>query len=133
MPGDLPEFYFRVRDNGALVFRIDRENRLSRVDMDQIATVNVRNGEVKAHGDRTLSEADMAAIRAWVAERAADLARREYDDILRIIDQLNQAAHWAQARASEAQLDAVTDRLLMAMHDLRSVLVRRKGERRGEG
>ena len=27
MSGDLPDFYFRVRENGAAVFRVDTENR----------------------------------------------------------------------------------------------------------
>ena len=49
---DLPEYYFRVRENGAIVFRIDTENRMRRIEMDQIAVVNVKNGEIKPHGDR---------------------------------------------------------------------------------
>ena len=31
MTGDLPEYYFRVRENGATVFRVDTENRQRRV------------------------------------------------------------------------------------------------------
>jgi hypothetical protein len=77
MAADLPDYYFRGRDNGAFVFRIDTESRQRRIDMDQIAVLNIRNGEIKPHGDRTLSEDD----------------------------------------------------LLLAMHDLRSVLVRKKAER----
>jgi hypothetical protein len=34
-----------------------------------------------------------------------------------------------QTRASDDQLDLVTDALLLAMHDLRTVLVRRKADR----
>ncbi|MEY3532238.1 MAG: hypothetical protein RI979_262 [Pseudomonadota bacterium] len=26
MSGDLPDYYFRVRENGAVVFRVDTEN-----------------------------------------------------------------------------------------------------------
>jgi len=44
MDGDLPEYYFRTRENGAAVFRVDTENRQRRIEMDQIAIVNVRNG-----------------------------------------------------------------------------------------
>src|SRR5690606_19902989 len=62
---ELPDYYFRVRENGAFVFRVDTENRMRRIEMDQIAAVNIRNGEIKPHGDRPLSEADLAAIRAW--------------------------------------------------------------------
>jgi hypothetical protein len=127
----LPPYFFRVRENGAAVFRISTETRMRRLEFDEIAVVNLRNGTVKPHGDRVLDAADLAAIRAWMAERQATLARRETDDILRTIDQLNLTAHWAQSRATPEQLAAVTDALLLAMHDLRSVLVRRKAERLG--
>ena len=80
MPGDLPDHYFRVRDNGAIVYRVDAENRQRRIEMDQIATVNVKNGEVRAHGDRKLTPEDMAAIRTWVEKRQALVALREVDD-----------------------------------------------------
>ena len=126
---DLPEYYFRVRDNGAFVFRVDTENRQRRIEMDQIAVVNIRNGDVKPHGDRTLTEADLAEITAWMAERKALLARRDIDDIHRAVDYLNTTTHWAQSRATDDQLDEVTDTLLLAMHDLRAVLVRKKADR----
>lgn len=126
---DLPDYYFRVRDNGALVFRVDPETRNRRIDLEQIAVLNMKNGEVRPQGDRTLSPDDMAAIRDWMTARAEVLSRRETDDILRTIDHLNQTAQWVQSKASDTQLDAVTDALLLAMHDLRGVLVRKKAER----
>lgn len=125
----LPPYFFRVRENGAAVFRVDTENRQRRIEMEPVAVVNVRNGNVRPHGDRALTPEDRAAIAAWLGERAAILARREVDDIHRTIDHLNLTAQWAQSGASEDALDAVTDPLLMAMHDLRTVLVRRRAER----
>ena len=122
---DLPEYYFRVRENGAFVFRVDTANQLKRIEMDQIAAVNVKNGEIKAHGDRSLSEADLTAIRSWLDDRRTLLAQRDIDDILRTVDHLNLTAQWVQTKATEADLDQVADALLMAMHDLRSVIVRR--------
>jgi hypothetical protein len=129
MANDLPEYYFRVRENGAVVFRIDTGNRQRRIDMDQIAVVNIRKGEIKPHGDRTLSEADIAAITDWMQKRQEILEHRDIDDILRTVDHLNMTAQWAQSRATDAQLDRVTDALLLAMHDLRTVLVRKKADR----
>jgi hypothetical protein len=129
MASDLPEYYFRVRENGAAVFRVDAENRQRRIEMDQIAVVNMRNGEIKAQGDRKLSDGDITAIKEWMEERAKTLAYREIDDIFRAIDYLNTTAHWAQSKATDAQLEAVTDHLLLAMHDLRSTLVRKKADR----
>ena len=129
MASDLPEYYFRVRENGAFVFRIDTANRQRRIDMDQIAVVNIRNGEIKPHGQRELSEADLEAIRDWMARRTALLAERDIDDIHRAVDYLNLTTHWAQTRASDDALENVTDALLLAMHDLRTVLVRKKADR----
>jgi len=133
MSAELPDYYFRVRDNGAFVFRVDTENRQRRIEMDQIAVINIRNGEIRPHGDRTLSDDDMARITAWMEARTELLAGRDMDDIHRAVDYLNTTTHWAQSKASGEQLDDVTDDLLLAMHDLRSVLVRKKADRLMKG
>ena len=129
MASELPEYYFRVRENGAAVFRVDTENRQRRIEMDQIAVLNIRNGEIKPQGDRVLSDADMKVIRDWMAKRSQVLAQRDIDDIHRAVDYMNLTTQWAQSKASPEQLEAVTDQLLLAMHDLRSVLVRKKADR----
>ncbi|WP_170449404.1 hypothetical protein [Ruegeria arenilitoris] len=129
----LPEYYFRVRENGAVVFKIDTENRQRRIEMDQIAVINIRNGEVKPHGQGTLTEADKTEIARWMDERKSLLARRDVDDIHRTIDHLNLTTQWAQSKATDTQLENITDRLLLAMHDLRTVLVRKKADRLEKG
>jgi hypothetical protein len=129
MSADLPEFYFRIRENGASVFRVDTENRQRRLELQEIASINIRNGNIKPHGDHVLTTAETQAIRHWMAARAERLAARDLDDIHRAIDHMNLTTHWAQARASDEALDQVTDALLLAMHDLRSVLVKKKAER----
>lgn len=129
MTADLPQFYFRIRDNGAAVFRLDTENRQRRLEMEEIATVNVKNGTIKQHGDTVLTPSESEAIKLWLTARVATLATRDIDDIHRAVDHLNLTTHWAQSRATDDQLDAITDTLLMAMHDLRTVLVRKKSER----
>ncbi|WP_296761681.1 hypothetical protein [Sediminimonas sp.] len=129
MSVELPDYFFRVRENGAFVFRVDSENRQRRIEMDQIAVVNIRNGEIKPHGERQLDATDLEAIHDWMEERRLTLAERQIDDIHRAVDHLNMTAHWAQTRATDAQLEEITDALLLAMHDLRSVLIRKKAER----
>ena len=125
----LPEYYFRIRDNGAAVFRVDVEDRHRRIDMQQIAVVHTNRGDFKPYGDHVLTAADETVILDWIAARKTLQARRELEDLHRTIEQLNLAAHWAQTHASDADLEAVTDELLLAMHDLRSVLVRKKSDR----
>jgi len=129
MVAELPPYYFRVRDNGAFVFRVDTENRQRRIEMDQIAVVNIRNGEIKPHGGRELTPEDLAAIKQWMEERNRLLAYRDIDDIHRAVDYLNTTTQCAQSKATDEQLEAVTDALLLAMHDLRTTLVRKKSER----
>lgn len=129
MSSDLPDYYFRVRENGAVVFRVDTENRQRRIEMDQIAVVNIKNGDVKPHGDTKLTKEDKAEINAWMAERRALLDARTVDDILRTVDHLNLTSQWVQSKATPDQLEQITDTLLLAMHDLRSVLVRKKADR----
>lgn len=126
MVADLPKYFFRTRDGGANVFRVDGNNRHRRIEMEQIASINMRTGDVRPNGDRELFAEDLQAIDTWIADRRETLEWRQMDDILRTVDQLNATAHWAQSSASDEQLETVTDTLLMAMHDLRSVLVRRK-------
>ena len=132
MPVELPELYFRVKDNGASVFRVEAENRQKRLEMTAIANVNVRNGEVKQQGQHVLTEAEKTAIEAWKVARQADLAGRDFDNIRQTEEQLNLTTHWAQSRATPEQLEEVTDRFLLAMHDLRTVLVRKKASRMDE-
>ena len=129
MPDELPGYYFRIRDNGAVVFRVETENRQRRMELIELATVNVKNGTIKPHGEATLTPADTAAIKDWMAARVAVLAERDIDDIHRAVDYLNMTAQWVQTRANDGQLDRVTDDLLLAMHDLRGVLVRKKADR----
>lgn len=125
----LPDLYFRVRDNGAQVFRVTTDSPTRRLEMTAIAVVNVRNGEIRPQGKQEPTEEELAEITAWRDARADILAIREDDEIRRSIDQINMVAHWAQSRATDRQLDEVTDDLLLAMHDLRSVLVRKRADR----
>ena len=129
MTANLPQLYFRIRDSGATVFRVDTENRQRRIGMEEIATINVKNGNIKPHGEVVLTPPELALMKDWLAARVATLALRDIDDIHRAVDHLNLTTHWAQTRATEAQLDGVTEALLLAMHDLRTVLVRKKSER----
>lgn len=129
MSADLPDYYFRIRENGAAVFRVDTQNRQRRIEMDQIAIVNVNKGEVKPHGDTDLTDEGIEAIQGWLDKRVRLLAQRDIDDIHRAVDYMNVTTQWVQSKASEEQLEDVTDALLLAMHDLRTVLVRKKADR----
>ncbi len=124
----LPPYYFRLRDVGAHVFRVAYDERNQRIEMEPIASVQIRNGDIRPLGDRNLTASDRAAIAEWLAARQGALRNRDREEVERSIEALNATAHWAQTRATPEDLDAVTDRLLLAMHDLRGVLARKRAE-----
>ncbi|MEE9428393.1 MAG: hypothetical protein V3V25_09635 [Paracoccaceae bacterium] len=129
MTTELPDYYFRIKENGAFVFRVDTDNRQRRIEMDQIAVLNIKNGDIKAQGDRELSQTDMVAIEEWIAARKSVIAARSQDAIAGTVEHINLTTHWINSKASDTELEAITDELLMAMHDLRTVLVRKKAGR----
>ena len=125
---EIDNLFFRVRENGAAVYRVDAENRQRRLDMQQIAVVNIRNGDVKPQGDQVPTAAERNSIDAWVVERRKIIEERRIDDLHRTTDHLNLTAQWVQTRATDEQINQFADELLLAMHDLRSVIVRRKAD-----
>lgn len=125
----LPNLFFRVKENGATVFRVTTETRQNRLDMTQIASVNVRNGEIRAQGNKEITGDERAEMEAWIETRRAVLEARHMDDVHRTVDFLNQTAQWVQSKATDDELEEVTDTLLLTMHDLRSLLVRKKADR----
>ena len=125
----LPKYFFRTRENGAVLFKAPGENRQNRAEMHQIAAINMRSDTVKPLGDTVLTDEETKLIADWMRERKTVLEEREIDDILRTIDHLNLTAQWAQSKASDADLERVTDQLLLSMHDLRTILSRKKIER----
>ncbi len=129
MTAPLPELYYRIRENGAFVFRIDTENRQRRIEMEQIAFANVKNGEIRPHGNRELSDTERKTIESWLTERRAVLDAREMERVRCTVEQMNLTTQWALSKATEEQLEEVTDALLLAMHDLRTILVRKKSDR----
>ncbi|MEL6425756.1 MAG: hypothetical protein AAGK98_08950 [Pseudomonadota bacterium] len=124
----LDGLYFRTKDNGAAVYRIDTENRHRRLDMVQIAVVTVRNGEIKPHGQQVPTDAERAEMEAWIAARRTLVAERERTEIDLLIEALHKGAQWAQSKASDGDIRETSPALFMAMHDLRATLVRRNGD-----
>ena len=129
MDTSLPWYFFRIRENGATLFKMPEQNRQNRLEMHQIAVINIRNETVKPQGDTVLTDEETKLIADWMQERKTVLEEREIDDILRTVDHLNLTAQWAQSKASDADLERVTDQLLLSMHDLRTILSRKKAER----
>ena len=126
------KYFFRVKENGAVVFRIDPESPTRRIEMTQIAVINVKNGEIRPQGDRVLGDEDRRAVEEWLEGRREVLKEREFGEIQKTVEQLNLVANWVQQRATPEDLERVSDALLLAMHDLRTVLVRKASDRPSE-
>lgn len=122
---DRPNLYFRRKDNGAAVFRITEGNN-RRMDLQQIAMLK-HNSEVKLLNNQEITETEMAEISAWHEAREAGQNTRDTARIDTLIGDINAAAQWLQSSASDAQVSAESEPLLMAIHDLRTTLVKRMG------
>lgn len=128
MDNNWPELFFRKRGPGAAVFRVDSTPRSGQVDLIQIAAVNLKSGKINPSGGHDLTEQDRSTISAWAKDQALrDSAPKT--PATKAIDAMNLAAHWVQSKASDTELDTATTDLLLAIHDLRSVLVRKSAER----
>lgn len=129
---ELPDFYFRLKDNGATVFAVVIEEHLQKLDLKPIAQINMRNNDVRPQGDHVLSDKEQDAIEIWMAARREKLAAEDKARVSDTIDQISHLAHWAQSTATDDQLEEATEALLMAMFDLRNVLTRKKADRLGK-
>ena len=120
------DLYFRIKDNGATVFRINDEVRQRRLDLQPVAEANVRNGDIKLRKDVVLTDGEKAEITGWLDARRAELKAREIEQARLTIEHLNATANWISSKPDEAAAEEMSEGLLMAMHDLRAAIVRFK-------
>ena len=128
MSGDA-DLYFRARDGGAQVFRVIHDAKDGRLRLEPLATISLNADAVRPQGDREISAAEQTTISTWMDERRATLKAREIDDVARTLEAMQRTAHWVQGKASDDALAQVEDDLLMAAHDLRLAIVKRKADR----
>jgi hypothetical protein len=118
------EYYFRPRPGGAMMLRIAYDSRLRRSEMHRVAGINAKTGAIDVTTGHDLTDAERALIDDWLAQ-----GNGLEGDAAKMVEQIGHIAHWAQFRANPAELAAATDDLLLAMQDLREVLVRKAAQR----
>jgi len=118
----LPNLYFRRKGAGAVIYRTDTGQQ-SRLDMQQIAILKP-NGEVKPHGKHTPTDTELNEIANWYSARALGQPQRDAANLDELVTDMNAIAQWLQSNATDSQIKDATEPLLMAIHDLRSTLVR---------
>ena len=118
------KLYFRIKDNGATVFRPVEDASRGRLDLAPVADANVRNGTIKARRDANLSGDERAEIDAWIVNRRAALDAAEAETPLRAIEAMNAAAQWYSSKPDQRAADEAREDILMAIHDLRAAIVR---------
>ncbi|MEE9455134.1 MAG: hypothetical protein V3V13_12260 [Paracoccaceae bacterium] len=119
---DKPKLYFRRKDNGAGVYRVDAQNS-NRMDLQHIAVVK-QNGDIKVQNKQELSQDEVAEINAWFTARETTQSARDSARLDMLVGEMNRAAQWLQSDASGDEIMQVAQPLLMAMHDLRTTLVK---------
>ena len=120
--------YFRIKDNGATVFRVENEARQRRMDFQPIAEANTRNGDIKPRKDAGITDEERTSIDAWIETRRAVLVTREGTDAQMTLERINAAASWYSSKPDPATAEAIADEMLLALHDLRSAIVRFKSK-----
>lgn len=125
----MSRLYFRYRHNGALIFRVEENTRDGRMELSEIAAANHRNGTIRVMKDCQLSEAEACAIRDWISVRSETEELKELTKLEELVESLNRSTHWVQTQDNTFDLDEITDRLILAMYDLRKVLLTKKGSR----
>lgn len=120
--------FFRIKDNGATVFRVENEARQRRMDFQPIAEANTRNGDIKPRKDAGITDDERETIEAWIEARRAVLLIREGTEAQTTLERINAAAGWYSSKPDPATADAIADEMLLALHDLRSAIVRFKSK-----
>lgn len=120
---ELPELFFRQKNNGASVFRISTATRNGRIEFEQIATVVERNGNIKPHGDHELTEQEISQIEAWLEDFNANRASTLANDLRRVAKELNYAAAGLSASSDGGEeLNAAANDLLLSVLDIQRVI-----------
>lgn len=119
--------YYRLRRKGALVFRMEVVNRQRRIELNQIAAISA-NGEVTPHKRRPATEAELAQAATWWRDWCARRDEGGLAETERFMAELNAFTDWMAREAPDAEVAAMSDPLLMALLDLRQVVVRRLSE-----
>lgn len=120
--------YFRIKDNGATVFRVAEDGPGGRMDLNPIAEVNVRNGELRARREAEITEPEKREIADWIVARRRAVAAEAAATPQRALEAINAAAHWYAGKPDPAAARAARNDLLMAVFDLRAAIVRHMAE-----
>ena len=118
------KLYYRLREKGALVFRMEVANRQRRIELNRIATISA-DGEVTPHRQRPASDQEMAQAAAWWRDWCARRDEGRLAETERFMAQLNGFTDWMAREAADGEVAELSDPLLMALLDLRQVVVRR--------
>jgi hypothetical protein len=92
--------------------------------LHRIAGIESATGDVRVTDGHILTDSEQALIADYIA-RGNGLDGRA----AKAVSDIGHIAHWAQFRASPDELATVTEELLLAMQDLREVLVRKAAKR----
>ena len=108
--GPLPTLHYRRRQNGTAIFRV-LETPEKRLELQQIAVLKPDGTLIdKGSGPTTTERQEITTFTDAAPE---------------ILTTLNHAAQWVQAEAEDSSLRSHAQEILLAIHDLRSTLVKR--------
>jgi len=124
----LPNHYFRIGVSEVIVHRIVTDERLNRLNMVRIATINMNLQFWNVDGGMVLDDADEAAINDWITKRRGMAGIIDEHNVRQIIEKMNSTADWFENMAGKEEVLSTSQPLLLAIYDLRSVIVKRKAD-----
>ncbi len=125
------KLYYRHRQNGVVVFRMEVSNRQRRIELNQIASI-AKTGEIVPHKRRPPSDEEIEEMTGWWASWQARQHTDDLSETEKFLVEINQFTDWVQRRADSAEVNDMSDDLLMALLDLRQVVVRRLSDLESE-
>lgn len=118
------KLYYRLGREGALVFRMEVANRLRRIELNRIATITPA-GEIVPDPQRPPTDDEATEAAGWWRDWCARRDGGRLSETERFMADLNRFTDWMAGEAEDDEIDRLSDPLLMALLDLRQVIVRR--------
>lgn len=113
---NLPNIFFRVKDNGASVYRVGTAKSSGRIEFSKLATVVLKSQKINTQNEVTLTPDELREINEWMRQQRSD---RLAEDLRRISRDVNLATHQiASSSEIDDELEAAINTVLLSLFDL---------------
>lgn len=113
---NLPKVFFRIKDNGANIFRVKTTGKTGRIELIRLGTAAIKSQKILAQDGVTITEDEYAQIREWLSQQTSS---RLPEDLRRLSRDVNLAAQQISAKTElDPELESAINNLLLSLFDL---------------